>query len=267
MWPTDPEALSLVQEQLAARTPELWPLPVSGDRNGSDRNGGARSLTAQPATVSPGRVQLRDVRVGACRVCFRRGLTGPGAAGDPAWVASVVMHDDEVLDLRTFRSVAAAAYLPGLLALRIGRLMEDAVRSLDRAPDVLLIDATARDHPRRAGLALHLGAQLGLPTIGITRRPLVARGTWPDEPRGATSALRIGNEVVACRMRTGPGARPLVVHPGWRVDLETAIAVVLGTSTRHRTPEPLRQARRAAREARQAEESRDGDAHRPGPFW
>jgi deoxyribonuclease V len=128
--------------------------------------------------------------------------------------------------------------------------MEQAVRALSDRPDALLLDATARDHPRRAGLALHLGAELDIPTIGVTHRPLVASGEWPRDQRGATSPLRIGESVVGCWLRTQPGVRPLAIHPGWQLDLATAIEVVTSLTSRRRTPEPLRRARQLARHAR-----------------
>ena len=161
-----------------------------------------------------------------------------------------MMDEGDIVDQRIRTGVAGAPYIPGLLALRIGPLMEQATRGLATRPDVLLLDATARDHPRRAGLALHLGAVLGMPTIGVTHRPLIAEGEWPSDRRGATSALRLGDTVVGCWIRTRPGVRPLVVHPGWRVDLDTAVEVVANTSARRRTPEPLRRARHLARLAR-----------------
>jgi deoxyribonuclease V len=132
--------------------------------------------------------------------------------------------------------------------------MEQVLRALETWPDVLLLDATGRDHPRGAGLALHLGAELDLPTVGLTHRPLVAEGDWPADRPGATSPLRIGDTIVGCWMRTRRGTRPLVVHPGWRLDLPTAIEVVAATTGRHRTPEPLRTARRLTRSARHADE-------------
>jgi deoxyribonuclease V len=171
-----------------------------------------------------------------------------------AWAAAVVMRGGVVLDREVRRGVARAPYSPGLLALRIGPLMDAAVRALSTPPEVLLLDATARDHPRGAGLALHLGAELDLPTVGITHRPLLAEGEWPGDHRGDTSPLRLGGTVVGCWMRTRPGVRPLVVHPGWRVDLATALEVVAGTTGQRRTPEPLRRARRLARSARSAAE-------------
>jgi len=220
MWPADVDSLIAFQQELAYAAPEPW----------------------RPPHGRP--------RIGACWVSFPRGLTGPGGAGDPAWAAALVMDEGDIVDQRIRTGVAGAPYIPGLLALRIGPLMEQATRGLATRPDVLLLDATARDHPRRAGLALHLGAVLGMPTIGVTHRPLIAEGEWPSDRRGATSALRLGDTVVGCWIRTRPGVRPLVVHPGWRVDLDTAVEVVANTSARRRTPEPLRRARHLARLAR-----------------
>jgi deoxyribonuclease V len=123
------------------------------------------------------------------------------------------------------------------------------VRALQPAPDVLLVNATGRDHPRRAGLALHLGAVLEFPTVGVTHRPLLAQGEWPSDAAD-TSALRLGSDVVGHWLRTRPGVRPLAVHAGWRTDPDTAVAVVRAALTGRRTPEPLREARRLARRAR-----------------
>lgn len=222
MWPIDAESLIDVQRELARAPAERW----------------------QPARG--------ELRIGGCWVCFPRGLRGRGGTGDVAWSAAVVMRGGIVLDREVHRGVAGAPYSPGLLALRIGRLMDATVRALATPPDVLLLDATARDHPRGAGLALHLGAELGLPTVGITHRPLLAQGEWPEDRRGDISPLRPGDTVVGCWMRTHPEVRPLVVHPGWRVDLATAVDVVASTTGQRRTPEPLRRARCLARSARSA---------------
>jgi len=145
---------------------------------------------------------------------------------------------------------AGAAYEPGLLALREGPLLEASVRALPVEPDVLLVDATGRDHPRRAGLALHLGAVLDVPTIGVTHRPLLARGDWPADERGGCSSLLLGRELVGYWVRTRRGRRPLAVHAAWRTSPETAAKLVVDLAAHARTPEPLRQARRIAREAR-----------------
>jgi len=145
---------------------------------------------------------------------------------------------------------AGHPYEPGLLALREGPLLEAAVLRLSQPPDVLLVNATGRDHPRRAGLALHLGAVLGIPTVGVTHRPLLAAGAWPSDARGAHSPLHIDGEVVGCWLRVQRAVRPLAVNAGWRTDVAVACAVVLAATRHVRAPEPLREARRLARSAR-----------------
>ncbi len=149
-----------------------------------------------------------------------------------------------------------AAYEPGLLALREGPLLEAVVTALPQAPDVLLVNATGRDHPRGGGLALHLGAVMGLPTVGVTHRPLLAGGEWPPEDQGARSPLMLDGETVGYWLRTRRQARPLAVHPGWQTGLDTACAVVLAATRHVRAPEPLREARRLARRGRASSRAR-----------
>jgi deoxyribonuclease V len=185
--------------------------------------------------------------IGACFVCSPRGKSGPGAAGDPLWAAATTSDATAVITAQ-----AGAPYRAGLLALREGPALEAAVRALDQPPDAVLVDGTGRDHPRHAGLALHLGSVLDLPTVGVTHRPLLADGPWPDDELGARSPLALDGTVVGFWVRTRPGTRPLAVHAAWRTDPETAVEIVLSSLAGHRAPEPLRQARRAAREARAA---------------
>jgi deoxyribonuclease V len=196
------------------------------------------TLVAEPWLFEP------SARIGGVFVCFERGKTGPGREGDQAWAAASVGEETVVVP-----GQAGAPYEPGLLALRDGELLAAAVRALPEPPDVLLVDATGRDHPRRAGLALHLGAVLDVPTVGVTHRPLVAEGNWPEDERGARTPLLVEDERVGYWIRTHAGTRPLAVHAGWRTAAAEAAEIVLATS-RARTPEPLRQARRLAREAR-----------------
>jgi deoxyribonuclease V len=220
MWPADRDALIAEQQRLAVALPPEW-RPVS-----------------------------RDVSIGACVVCFARGQTGMGARGDRAWAAAAVIRGQRAVGEATIDGRAGGPYEPGLLALREGPTLEAAVRALPLPPDVLLVDATGRDHPRGAGMALHLGAVLGLPTIGVTHRPLLAGGDWPDDRRGATSPLLLDGERVGAWLRTRAGARPLAIHPGWRTTAEVAVEVAARAGSGHRTPEPFRRARRLARIAR-----------------
>lgn len=162
-----------------------------------------------------------DYYVGAVFACGPRGSAGAGAAGQPGWAAAVSGRSWAAVS-----GLLGASYQPGLLALREGELLERAVRALAHPPDVLLVDATGRDHPRRAGLALHLGWALDLPSVGVTRRLL-------HDGDGAR--------------RTAAG---LWVHAAWRTDAETAVEVVASVSGEVLTPVPLREARRLARTAR-----------------
>jgi deoxyribonuclease V len=124
---------------------------------------------------------------------------------------------------------------------------------------VLVVNATGRDHPRRAGLALHLGAVLDLPTVGVTDRPLLAEGDQPPDVHGAAAPLLLDGEPVGCWLRTRSGARPVAVHAAWRTDVATAVEVVMAATRRPaRTPEPLRRARTAARVARASGQRRSG---------
>jgi deoxyribonuclease V len=218
-WPATADKLIELQQVLGDLTPERW----------------------QPPTT------LR--RVGACFVCFER-VQGAGATGDAGFAGAAVTHRRRLLAGATSSGPAGGPYLPALLALREGPLLEQAVRALPIAPEVLVVNATGRDHPRRAGLALQLGTVLGLPTVGVTTRPLVAQGAWPADHRGATARLLLGGEVVGCWVRTRAGAKPVAVHAAWQTDAQDAVQVMLAATRRARTPEPLRRARTLARTRR-----------------
>jgi deoxyribonuclease V len=219
-WPGSAEELVRAQERLAVATPQGWHLPE------------------------------RPFAIGGCFVCFERGPSGRGRKGEPAWAAAAAVRSVHVIATAVVRGEAGDGYEAGFLALREGAPLEAAVRALAEPPDVLLVDATGRDHPRRAGLALHLGAIVDLPTVGVTHRPLLAEGDWPRDENGAQSPLRLGEETVGYWLRTRAGTRPLAVHAAWRTDPETAVLVALASLGRWRTPEPLRAARHRARTAR-----------------
>jgi deoxyribonuclease V len=213
-WPESAEQLVAAQRALAALDPPAW----------------------APASATPA--------IAACAICFERG------GGERAWAAAAVLRRRRVIADAAVTGRVSAAYAAGLLALREGPLLQAAIEALAVRPDVVLVDATGRDHPRRAGLALHLGAILDLPTVGVTHRPLLATGAWPDDERGATTPLTLDGEPVGAWLRTRAGARPIAVHAAWRTNATVAVEAVMRASRRHRTPEPLRHARRLARTAR-----------------
>ena len=191
-----------------------------------------------------------EISVAGCFVIFPRGRSGPGAEGDAATAAAVIVSGGRTTATKTVQGYAGAPYAAGLLYLREGQLLEEVVRQLPDRPDVLVVNGTGLDHPRHAGMALHLGYLLDLPTVGVTHRPLCAEGSWPDDEKGSISPLTHNGQIVGYWVRTRDGARPLVAHGAWRTSPETATEVVLSTTTRFRTPEPLRLARQVARTAR-----------------
>jgi deoxyribonuclease V len=218
-WPSTAAALIALQSELAGRSPPPW--SPSG-----------------------------SIKVAGCAICFARRASAPGCAGEPGWAGAALWDGGAIVETGVVHGAAGAAFEPGLLALREGPLLEAALRSLRQRPDVVLVNATGRDHPRRAGLALHLGAVLEIPTAGVTRQPLLAAGSPPGEQRGDRSPLLLDGECVAVWLRAREKARPIVVHGGWRVAVETGADLVLAVAGSARTPEPLREARRLARTAR-----------------
>lgn len=221
MWPETVEGLVELQRALAAEQPPPW----------------------RPEGVGP-------LLAGGCFVCFPRGQEGVGAAGDPAWAGGALLRGRRREAACTVTGGAGGPYRPGLLALREGPLLESAVCGLPSRPDVLLVNATGSDHPRRAGLAVHLGAVVGVPTVGVTHRPLLAAGEWPEDRRNVAAPLFLDGEAVGAWLRTRAGRRPLAVHAGWCTQPEVAVEVVRRCGGRHRTPAPLREARHLARSAR-----------------
>lgn len=199
------------------------------------------------------------MHVAGCFVAFARGEQGPGRAGDRAWVGAAMVRVEPGgtdCDLREVaRSVveghAGGRYVPGLLAMREGAMLVAGLRALfevSPAPDVVMVDATGRDHPRRCGMAVHIGWLLDLPTVGVTHRRLTGRSDEQPQLLHRGEAAPIGE--VARWVCTRDGVRPLVTHGAWRTAAEVAAELVVRTATAARTPEPLRLAREAARAAR-----------------
>jgi deoxyribonuclease V len=239
VW-SDASELRADQEAIGRASPRPWQPPPAPDGGGE----------------GPGLVAL------GCFVAYWRGEQGPGQRGDRAWVGVATWSERHGTVLtHAVPGEAAAPYRPGLLALREAPMLVAALDpvcapfrgSTTSATDdaVLLVDATGRDHPRRAGLALHLGKLLDLPTVGITHRPLTADRSRPAlTTRGEQAPLSLDGETVAAWVCTRDAVTPVVAHAGWRTDVEVAIDVALRTSVTARTPEPLRLAREAARNAR-----------------
>lgn len=186
-------------------------------------------------------------------------------ATDESRVAGAVsVLDADTLELVETVTVLRAVdfpYVPGLLAFREIPALLDALARLEHTPDVLVCDGYGLAHPRRFGLASHLGVLTGLPTFGVAKTAFIGRYEEPGAERGAASELVDGGEVVGCVLRTQRGIKPVYVSVGHRVGLEAATALTLRLTPRYRLPETTRQADQASRRALAAA----GASEAPGP--
>ncbi len=267
-WPIDSAGLEAKQRTLAraADATEPWSWPGTAPHGGAVLKGEAatgavtrtrpaagRAVRGHPATGLDRLTPAAGLSVATAFAAFPRGEGGPGRAGQPVVVVAIMWRGGRAVDSHVFEGPSGGPYAAGYLALRCGALLEAAIRGLEQRPDVVLVDATGRDHPRRAGLALHLGARLDVPSVGVTNRVLVAEFDEPGLERGAVAPLRIAGDLVGYAVRTRAGARPVLAHAAWRTTPEQARDLVLALGGRWRTPLPLRAARTLARLGRGCE--------------
>jgi deoxyribonuclease V len=153
--------------------------------------------------------------------------------------ASVVvlrMGTWEVIDRSGIIAEARFPYVPGLLSFREAPPVIEAFKKLTIRPDVLICDGQGIAHPRRLGLASHLGLWLGLPTIGCAKSWLCGEYEEPAWERGASSPMTDNGETIGAVVRTRTRIKPLYVSTGHLCDLESAIATVLATAVTYRQP-------------------------------
>ncbi|MGZ3678374.1 MAG: deoxyribonuclease V [Ktedonobacterales bacterium] len=137
-------------------------------------------------------------------------------------------------------------YVPGLLSFREGPVVEDAMRKLTTQPDLLMFDGQGYAHPRRMGLASHMGLYLDRPSIGCAKSRLVGRYTDPGPNAGDRSPLVDRGETIGVVLRSKPRTNPLFISPGYKMTLENSLEVVLQTLRGYRLPEPTRLADKLA---------------------
>ncbi len=137
-------------------------------------------------------------------------------------------------------------YVPGLLSFREAPLVLAACEKLTLTPDILMVDGQGIAHPRRLGLASHLGLFLDIPTIGCAKSRLCGRHEEPENTAGSYTELHDGGEVIGAVVRTRTGVKPVYVSIGHKIDLPSAIHQVLECCRGYRLPEPTRLAHQAA---------------------
>lgn len=167
--------------------------------------------------------------------------------------AAVVVADPgtgEIVEERTATCRTEFPYVPGYLTFREGPAVVAAWRKLRRKPDVMLFDGHGVAHPRRFGVASHLGVVLDVPAVGCAKKRLVGEHGEPGPGRGDWTPLVLDGETVGAVLRTRTGVKPVFVSAGHRADLPSALALVLGLCTKFRLPDPARRAHRLTREIR-----------------
>lgn len=154
----------------------------------------------------------------------------------------------EPLDRALVRRPTSFPYVPGLLSFREIPALLHALDEMRIKPDLLLCDGQGYAHPRRFGLACHLGLLTGLPSIGVAKSRLIGEHGALGDQKGAHTWLWHDGEIIGALLRTRARVQPVYVSVGHRIGLETALDFVLACTTRYRLPETTRQAHRLASE-------------------
>lgn len=152
----------------------------------------------------------------------------------------------EPVDQALARRPTSFPYIPGLLSFREVPAVLDALEALQTRPDLLLCDGQGIAHPRRLGIASHIGVLVDLPSIGVAKSRLAGYHKAVGEVRGAMQPLLDKGEQIGVVLRTRSGVRPLYISIGHRISLETAVEYVMACTPKYRLPETTRQAHRLA---------------------
>ncbi len=171
-----------------------------------------------------------------------------GKTREIATGAVVVLNYPELrlVETKVARGKLNFPYIPGLLSFRESPLILDACQQLTITPDLILVDGQGIAHPRRMGLASHLGLFLNTPTIGCAKSRLCGSHEMPGEKLGSYAEVIDNGETIGAALRTKLGVKPVYVSIGHKVDLNTAIYWVMNCCRGYRLPEPTRLAHLAA---------------------
>jgi deoxyribonuclease V len=175
---------------------------------------------------------------------------------DMAYATVVVLTFPELtlVEVQGFEAQLRFPYVPGLLSFREVPSLAGALRKVETEVDALILDAQGLAHPRRMGLASHLGIFLDVPTVGCAKSRLVGSYEEPGREKGSATDLVQGGEIVGRVVRTRDGVSPVYVSVGHGIDLKSSVELVLACCTKYRLPESTRQAHNAANRLRRGEE-------------
>jgi deoxyribonuclease V len=212
------------------------------------------SVTAREAVAIQRRIAVRVTQRATAKVPrFVAGADAAFSARGDTCVAGVVLWDSlvgEVTEQHVAERRLTFPYVPGLLTFREAPAIIAALRKLRTRPDALLCDGHGWAHPRRCGLACHVGVLSGLTTVGCAKSRLVGEYKEPGAERGAKSELVMDGQLIGYVVRTRVGVKPVFVSVGHEIDLAGAVELVLRCATRYRLPEPSRLADRLVAESK-----------------
>ncbi len=163
-----------------------------------------------------------------------------------AAVAVLSFPDLELRDTSIVRRPTSFPYIPGFLSFREIPALLDALEKITITPDIIFCDGQGIAHPRRFGIACHLGLFVDLPTVGVAKSLFVGKHEELPQTRGSWQALIYETETVGAALRTRDGVKPVYVSSGHRISLTTAIDYVLRCTPQYRLPETTRVADRLA---------------------
>jgi len=163
-----------------------------------------------------------------------------------AAVAVLSFPELQLIDSVIARRDTSFPYIPGLLSFREIPAVLEALAKLKKQPDLLLCDGQGIAHPRRFGIASHLGILVDLPSIGVAKSRLYGRHETVPDNKGAHTPLLADNETIGAVLRTRVNVKPLYISVGHRISLVTALHYVMACVSRYRLPETIRYAHRLA---------------------
>src|SRR5260370_1600047 len=167
-----------------------------------------------------------------------------------AAVVVVRLSDGAIVEIQSAVRESPFPYVPGLLSFREGPVLLDVFAKLKTRPDAVMFDAAGYAHPRRFGLACHLGLWLDVPSLGCAKSILVGKARAPGKKPGALAPLKDGKEIIGSAVRTKHRIKPVYLSVRHQIDLASAVRLTLLSCHGHRLPEPTRLAQLHVNELR-----------------
>jgi len=186
---------------------------------------------------------IRKSRIRLAEIVTVAGVDA-GYGNDTVYAAVVVLNltNLKVLEKAVATKTVSFPYVPGMLAFREGPVILEVLGKLKSQPDLLMLDGQGIAHPRRFGIASHIGLLTDIPSIGCAKKILVGDYQEPQRTRGSIAYLTHGDETIGAVVRTRTAVKPIFVSIGHLMDLNGSIRIILKSCRGYRLPEPIRKA-------------------------